>query len=60
MERIYAFCGLNFKDRRLAEEVRVTSIQKGKSIELSPQVDTLCREMLERLDKAREQQITSR
>lgn len=51
MLRIYEFCGMPYPGDFLTEEVRTGSVSKGKDVNLSPEIDELCSEMLTRLQQ---------
>jgi hypothetical protein len=52
MRQIYEFCDRPYPGDFLVDEVGVGSISKGKSIELSPEIERLCSAMLMRLQTA--------
>jgi hypothetical protein len=51
VEAIYTFAGQPFPDAKLLAEIKSSSLGKGSNIELSPAVDQLCAQLLERLDR---------
>ena len=51
MQRIYTFCDRPYPGDFLVEEVRTGSVSKGKSIDLSAEIDELCGDMLSRLQQ---------
>ena len=52
MQQIYRFCDRPYPGDVLVDEVKSASISKGKSIELSPEIEELCSAMLIRLQQA--------
>ena len=52
VNKVYEFIGHNFPGQRIVSEVHPLSLGKGKTVELSPEIDLLCKELLEKLDKA--------
>ena len=50
--RIYDFVGQKYPGERLVSEVNTASIGKGRKIDLSPEIEALCDEMLARLEAA--------
>lgn len=51
VQGIYGFVGQSFPGENIVAESHRESLQKGKSITLSPEVDLLCKELLEKLDR---------
>lgn len=51
MKNIYSLIGHNYPGDRIVIGVHSASVGKGKSIELSPEIDLLCKKLLEKLDK---------
>ena len=51
MRKIYEFCDTPYPGDFLTEEVRTGSVSKGRNVDLSPEIDELCRSMLERLQQ---------
>lgn len=51
MKKIYDFIGCDFPGPHVVGEVKSTSVGKGKRVELSPQIECLCQELLEKLDE---------
>lgn len=51
INKIYEFIGHNFPGQKMVSEIHSLSLGKGRRIELSPEIDLLCKELLERLDK---------
>jgi hypothetical protein len=49
---IYGYLGQNFPGNKIIKEIHSYSIKKGRDIELSPEIDQLAHELLDRLDKA--------
>ena len=52
MEEIYDFIDIPFPGDKITKDVKTSSIGKGKNIDLHPEIDTLCEEMLQRLKEA--------
>ena len=50
MQAVYRFLELPFPSNDILKEIHAGSVSKGKAVEISPAIDLLCREMLERLD----------
>ncbi len=51
VERVYRFVDHDFPGEKIIKEAHRESLGKGKSITLSPEIDLLCKELLEKLDK---------
>ena len=51
MTRVYEFIGHDFPGEAITAMVHASSVGRGRSIKLSPEVDLLCREMLGRLNR---------
>ena len=52
MRQIYELCDRPYPGDSLVAEVKTGSISKGKDIDLSPEVDELCNDMLQRMQQA--------
>lgn len=52
MQGIYANLGLAYPGDHIVQDVHPQSVGKGRQSRLSPAVEALCRELLDRLDKA--------
>lgn len=50
VRRIYGFLGLKFPGAYLFREVHNTSLGKGASVAISPEVESLCHSLLDRLE----------
>lgn len=50
VEAIYSFVGWRFPGARIVAEVDCHSVGKPRRIQLSPEIENLCRSLLERLD----------
>lgn len=51
MQETYDFLGHPFPGPSIVAKIFETSVAKGRSVELSPAIERLCRELLERLDQ---------
>jgi hypothetical protein len=51
MTDIYKFLGHPFPGNKIVSMVHPTSMNKGGQVELSPQIDDLCRKLLDQLDQ---------
>jgi len=51
INKIYEFIGHNFPGQKMVSEIYSLSLGKGRRVELSPEIDLLCKEFLEKLDK---------
>lgn len=49
---IYRFCGRDYPGDHLVHEVKTESVSKGKDVQLSPEIEKLCDDMLRRLQQA--------
>jgi hypothetical protein len=50
IKKVYRFIGRDFPGEKIVEEVKTTSVGKGKRVDLSPQIERLCQELLEKID----------
>jgi hypothetical protein len=50
MEQVYEFLGHPFPGSNIVAGVHTAAVNKGKKIELSPQIEQRCQALLERLD----------
>ncbi|QTA91882.1 sulfotransferase family protein [Desulfonema magnum] len=57
MQQIYKFLGHDFPGAQILTEVHPSSVGKGKTIKLSPDIELLCEELLEKLNHAWELRI---
>jgi Sulfotransferase domain len=58
--KIYQFLGSSYPEKNnLIQEVKATSVGRGHKIELSPAVEQLCAELLERLEQTYSSQSSS-
>ncbi len=51
MQQIYQFLDVAYPGPVILTEIHGRSVQRGKELELSPAIDALCSELLERLDR---------
>jgi hypothetical protein len=51
MRNVYEFLGHRFPGDKIVSMVHSASVNKGENTRLSPQIDLLCRELLDRLDQ---------
>lgn len=51
MQRVYAFLGNDYPGDHIVEMVRSSSLGKGRSVEISPEIRTLASDLLTRLDR---------
>jgi hypothetical protein len=56
VEKIYGFISLPFPGEKIITEVSTTSVGKGSNIQLNPEIEKLCKEMLQQLDQAYKRQ----
>ncbi len=52
MKQIYSFMGASYPRRNLTAMVHAGSVRKGKDVLLSPEIEQLCKGLMERLDTA--------
>lgn len=50
LKKVYQFIGRDFPGEKIVREVTTTSVGKGKRVDLSPKVERLCQELLEKID----------
>jgi hypothetical protein len=51
VKKIYNFIDCDFPGEKLVAEVKSTSVGRGKRIELSPEIESLCQDLLEKLNE---------
>jgi hypothetical protein len=51
MRQVYDFVGCPFPGEKAVTEVHASSVKKGANIELSPEIELLCQEMWDKLNK---------
>lgn len=49
VKTVYSFCNIPYPGDNIVSDVHAKSISKGKTIHLSPEIDKLCSELLDRL-----------
>jgi len=59
IKKIYHFMGRDFPGRKILAEVKTTSVGKGKRVDLSPQIEQLCQELLEKIDAVYTQKVAN-
>jgi hypothetical protein len=59
VKRIYNFVGCRFPGERTVAEVRTSALDRGKEIELAPAIEFLCQGLLEKLEQAYSQEIST-
>jgi hypothetical protein len=60
MSELYRFVGCAYPSDEILTDVHAESEQNGQSVELSPAVDHLCRELLDKLDNVYDSKFTTR
>jgi hypothetical protein len=51
LQKIYDFIALPFPGAKIIEEVKTSSVGKGKNVKLNPEIEALCQQLLHKLDK---------
>jgi hypothetical protein len=57
MRRVYAFIGTPYPGDGIVQDVHPQSVGKGKKIALSPEVEQLCNDLLERMERLNEERL---
>ncbi|WP_017733573.1 sulfotransferase family protein [Nafulsella turpanensis] len=52
MKEIYAFADAQYPGEQITDSVSTSSVGKGKHVELNPEIEVLCNQMLKRLEDA--------
>ncbi len=52
MQQIYEFIGMDFPGKSIIPELHTDSVGKGTGIDLSPEIDQVCRNLLTSMDQA--------
>lgn len=58
VKEIYEFLGRSFPGNRIVSSIFSSSVNKGRDVKLSPEVDQLCMELLKKLDDVYERNCT--
>lgn len=49
LKEIYTFAGSSFPGEEITENVKINSVGKGKDVQLNPEIEALCNQMLKKL-----------